>query len=69
MRFVFRVRLGVAHGKFGDFGQGFRAILPHEKMAAVREGREERGILGVDEVAEAGEFESRTTFSCMRLER
>ena len=51
--FVLGIRLGVALGKLGDFGQRLGAILPHEQMRAVGKGRKERGILGVDAIAEA----------------
>ena len=57
MVFVLGIRLGIALGKLGDFGQRLGAILPHEQMRAVGEGRKEGGILGVDAVAEALQFQ------------
>ena len=40
-----------------DFIQRLRAILPHEEMAAVGKGREERRVLGVHAIAEARQFQ------------
>ena len=57
MRFVARIGFGVVGGELGDLGHGFRAILPHEQVAAIGEGREEGGVFGVDAVAEAFEFQ------------
>src|ERR1700721_1150431 len=48
---------GIVPGKFRDFLQRPRAILPHEQMAAVGKGRKERGVLGVHAIAEAGQFQ------------
>ena len=42
---------------FAISASGLGAILPHEEMAAVGEGREESGIFGVHLVAEARELE------------
>ena len=55
--FVRRVDLGVALGELGDFRQRFAAVLPHEEMAAVGKGGEERRILGVHLVAEARQLQ------------
>jgi len=43
----------IALGELGDLIKRLALILPHEKMAAIGKRREERGILGVDDVAEA----------------
>ena len=53
MRFVARIRFGIVLRELGDLGQRLRAILPHEQVAPIGEGREERGVLGVDAIAEA----------------
>src|SRR5450432_3451280 len=53
MGFVARKGLGIVLREFGDLGQGFRAILPHEKMTAIGEWREEGRVLRVHAIAEA----------------
>ena len=45
--------VGVVLGEFRNFRHGLGAILPHEEMAVVREGREERRIFRVHLISEA----------------
>lgn len=51
------IDFGVMLRELGDFVEGLTAILPHEKATAVGKGREEGGVLGIDLVAVAREFE------------
>ena len=57
MIFVLGIDFGVALGELRHFLQRASAILPHEEMAAIGEGREKRRILGVDPVAVALQFQ------------
>src|SRR5579872_6029272 len=57
MVFVSRIGLRVPSRKFGDFGEGLLAVLPHEEIAPVRERGEKRWIFGVYLVSETLQLE------------